>query len=123
MGTPRIHCAACGAFVRATTKSCTRCARIAKAAGRLTQRALRAIAKLRKVSTEEHWKLAKLHRAMGRERKRLGLGRARWEPLVQTVFGAGSGGLVDPRQMFLFDLMETSCPETASPSPSLSRSA
>jgi uncharacterized C2H2 Zn-finger protein len=123
MPTPTTHCAACGAFVKAKSKRCRRCMHVAKAAGRLTQRAKRALAKLRRVSTEEHWKLPKLQRAMGRERKRLRLGRARWESLVRAVFGASGNDLVDPRQMFLFDLMETSCPETASPSPSLSRSA
>ena len=117
------HCAACGAFVKAKSKRCRRCVRVAKAAGQLTQRAERALVKLKTVSAQEHWKLPKLQRAIGRERKRRGLGRARWELLVRAVFGAGSDDLVDPRQMFLFDLMEASCPETASPSPSLSRSA
>lgn len=109
--------------MRAMTKSCTRCVRRAKAAGRLTQRALRAITKLKRASTAERWKLSRLRRAIAGERKRLGLGRARWTALVRIVFGTAIDGLVDPRQMSLFDPLETPCLETASPSPSLSRSA
>jgi hypothetical protein len=90
--------------VKPRTKRCPRCVRAAKADARLTQRAERALAKLRTVSTKEHWRLPKLQRAMGRERKRLGLAPARWELLVRSVFGTSSNDLVDPRQTFLFDI-------------------
>lgn len=119
----RIRCTTCEAFVKSRGQSCRRCQRTAKAAARLAQRAQRALSNLRTVSINEHWKLPKLRRAMETQRRRLGMHRDRWESIVKTIFGTTTGDLIDPRQMFLFDVTEQQCPQTASPSPSLSRSA
>ncbi len=117
------RCPTCEAFVKARSKRCVRCARAAKAAARLIQRAERALSKLRQTSSTEHWKLPRLCRSIAAHRRRLGIGRDRWELLVKAAFGAGTDALIDPRQMALFDAPEPACHPTASPSPSLSQSA
>ena len=118
------RCGGCGAFTKSGSHaSCRRCARADKAIARRLQRAERALTKLQHASQTEHWKLVKLRRAIATQQRRIGLTGAHWEPIVRTVFGTSTVNLVDPRQMVLFAVTETSCPPPASPSPSLSPSA
>jgi hypothetical protein len=117
------RCDHCGAFVKAESPRCRRCERATRALGLLTQRAERALNKVRQTSRAEHWRLPKLLRAIAAQRRRMGVGRERWEGFVHRVFGSSTKDLVDPRQMHLF-VTEAPChPPTASPSPKLSRSA
>ena len=100
--------------------SCRRCKRAAKASARLRERAERALLKLRDTAAHHGWRLPKLRRAIAAQRKRLALGRDRWQAVVKAVFGTSTVDLVDPRQMVLFAATEASCQASHSPNPSQS---
>ena len=124
----RPRCPTCQSFVMVATPlfpsgaACRRCNRAALKHLKLAQRATKALRKVEGLSMTEHWTLKRLQRAIGSARRRLRVGRGRWEQFVKLVFGVGTDALVDPRQMGLFST-ETSCPQTASPSPNHLQSA
>jgi len=122
---PRTRCAHCQSFTRAA-KRCQRCGLTAKAVARKQRRAHDGLVGLQRVATSELWPLRRLLRAIGKLRRSrgVGVGDARWQRMVQDVFGARTSQLVDPRQTSLFASTERlSCKPEASPSPSLSPSA
>jgi hypothetical protein len=124
MPTDKPRCQQCKSFVSRSTllehDPCVRCDRMAKAKIRRAKRADRALRALSAKSQSEHWSLVRLHKALSAARRRIDVGRDRWDQFVKAVFGRSTEDLVDPRQMILFST-EPTCP--ASPSPSHLRSA